>query len=342
MPLAKALELHRWAVSNVVAVANSRVWQLVSSCSWYRRQTQLATLGGEGAPSRTLEGGNVTAPQLRQDDSSPAGRSLEGRRIGVTAARKAREQIEMFQRRGADIVWAPALSLVPSMIDQQELHRTTQTVVSRPVDLFLATTGTGINSWFESADAWGLGHELARIASGAEVLARGPKSAGALVGRGVPVDWSPRSECFADVLAYLCCRDLSGMRIVMQEHGHSLDRAAQVLRERGAEVVIASIYRIEGPESPARLDALLDLVVGHALDALTFTSAPAVASIMRAAAATHRESAVVDALHAHIVVACVGPVAADAFSPWSIPVVVPHRYRLGALVKLVESHLAQR
>lgn len=284
----------------------------------------------------------MTASPLRQDDSSPAGQSLEGRLIGVTAARKAREQIEMFQRRGADIMWAPALSLVPSMIDERELRRTTQAVVGRPVDLFLATTGTGINSWFESADSWGLGHDLVRVAAGAEVLARGPKSAGALVGRGVRVDWSPQSECFADVLAYLCRRDLSGKRIVMQEHGLSLDRAAQVLRERGADVIIASIYRVEGPESPARLDELLDLVVGHALDALTFTSAPAVASVMCAAAIAGRESAVVDALRGDIVVACVGPVAADAFSPWSVPVVVPRRYRLGALVKLVESHLERR
>lgn len=287
-------------------------------------------------------GRNVTVPQLRQDNSFRAGLPLEGRRIGVTAARKAREQIEMFQRRGADTMWAPALSLVPSMIDQRELRRTTQAVVRRPVDLFLATTGTGINSWFESADSWGLGRDLVRIASGAEVLARGPKSAGALVGRGVHVDWSPQSECFTDVLAYLSRRDLSGKRIVLQEHGQSLDYAAQVLRERGAEVVVASIYRVDGPESPARLDELLDLVVAHALDALTFTSAPAAASLMRAAAITHRESVVVDALQGDIVVACVGPVAADALSPWRIPVVVPRRYRLGALVKLVESLLGQR
>ncbi len=248
----------------------------------------------------------------------------------------------MFQRRGADIMWAPGLSLVPSMLDERELRRITQAVVCRPVDLFLATTGTGINSWFESADSLGLGHDLVRVVSGAEVLARGPKSTGALVGRGLRVDWSPESECFEDVLAYLGRRDLSGKRIVLQEHGQSLDRAAQVLRERGAEVVVASIYRVDGPESPGRLNELLDLVASHALDALTFTSAPAVASIMRAAELTGRESAIVDALRGDIVVACVGPMAADAFSPWSIPVVVPRRYRLGALVKLVESHLAQR
>ncbi len=35
---------------------------------------------------------------------------------------------------------------------------------------------------------------------------------------------------------------------------------------------------------------------------------------MRAAAVTHRESVVVDALQGDIVVACVGPVAADALA----------------------------
>jgi uroporphyrinogen-III synthase len=284
----------------------------------------------------------VAPPQSRQDGRSHAGPPLEGRRIGVTAARKAQEQIEMFQRRGADVAWAPALSTAPTVIDDRELRRTTEAVLSGPVDLFLATTGTGINCWFEAADSWGMGHDLARIVSGAEVLARGPKSTGALVGRGVRVDWSPQSECFADVLAHLGHRDLAGKRIVLQEHGQSLDHAAQVLRERGAEVVVASIYRVDGPESPALLGELLDLVVGHALDALTFTSAPAVASLMRAAALTGRESAVVSALHGDIVVACVGPVAADAFSSWDIPVIVPRRYRLGALVKLVESRLVQR
>lgn len=296
----------------------------------------------ENGPRSTLDSTHVTVSQLRPNETSPAGRSLEGRRIGVTAARKAREQIEMFQRRGADITWAPALSLAPSMIDEGELRRATQVVVGRPVDLFLATTGTGISSWFESADSWGLGNDLVRVASGAEVLARGPKSAGALVGRGVHVDWSPQSECFADVLAYLSRRDLYGKRIVLQEHGHSLNYAAQVLRGRGAEVVIVSIYRVEAPESPERLGELLDLVVGRAVDALAFTSAPAVASIMHAAVLTGHESAVVDALRGDVIVACVGPVAADAFSPWHIPVAVPRRYRLGALVKLVESHLEQR
>lgn len=296
----------------------------------------------QSSAGRTPEGMNVTTPQPQQDSLFRAGLSLEGRRIGVTAARKAQEQIEMFQRRGADIAWAPALSSTPSMVDEHELRRTTHAAVSGPVDLFLATTGTGINCWFEAAESWGMGHDLARIISGAEVLARGPKSTGALVGRGVRVDWSPQSECFADVLAHLRNRDLAGKRIVLQEHGQSLTHATQILRERGAEVIVASIYRVDGPKSPVRLGRLLDLVVGHALDALTFTSAPAVASLMRVAALTDRESAVASALRGNIVVACVGPVAADAFSSWDIPVIVPRRYRLGALVKLVESRLVQR
>ncbi len=193
----------------------------------------------------------------------------------MTAARKAREQIEMFQRRGADTMWAPALSLVPSMIDQRELRRTTQAVAVPTCGSVSGDNRHRHQLLVRLRRLVGTGSRL-----GPNRLRRRGAGSGTKVGRCTgwawsAVDWSPQSECFADVLAYLSRRDLSGKRIVLQEHGQSLDHAAQVLRERGAEVVVASIYRVDGPESPARLDELLDLVVAHALDALTFTSAPA-------------------------------------------------------------------
>ena len=36
---------------------------------------------------------------------------LSGFRIGVTAARKAEEQVALLERRGATVEWAAALSL---------------------------------------------------------------------------------------------------------------------------------------------------------------------------------------------------------------------------------------
>ena len=71
---------------------------------------------------------------------------LAGYRVGVTAARKVDEQIGLLERRGATVEWAPALSLDPNQVDDERLRAATEEVLSRPVDLFLATTGIGMKA----------------------------------------------------------------------------------------------------------------------------------------------------------------------------------------------------
>ena len=73
-----------------------------------------------------------------------AARPLEGFRIGVTAARKADEQVALLRRRGASVEWAAALSLEPNHVDLADLLAATREVLAGPVDLFLATTGIGM------------------------------------------------------------------------------------------------------------------------------------------------------------------------------------------------------
>ncbi|MFC6343255.1 uroporphyrinogen-III synthase, partial [Nocardioides hankookensis] len=105
---------------------------------------------------------------------------LGGFRIGVTAARKVDEQVGLLERRGATVEWAPALSLDPNHVDDEELRAATDEVLSRPVDMFLATTGIGMKAWFEAAERWGVLPDLLVALEGVEILARGPKSVGAL------------------------------------------------------------------------------------------------------------------------------------------------------------------
>ena len=81
---------------------------------------------------------------------------LRGYRVGVTAARKADEQITLLERRGADVEWAAALSVEPNRINETALRAATEQVLTAPVDLFVATTGIGVRSWFRAAESWGL------------------------------------------------------------------------------------------------------------------------------------------------------------------------------------------
>ncbi|GAB4006608.1 uroporphyrinogen-III synthase [Nocardioides ultimimeridianus] len=267
---------------------------------------------------------------------------LAGFRIGVTAARRAEEQVALLERRGAEVVHAPALSLDPNHIDEVALRAATEDVLAHPVDIFVATTGIGLNSWFAASDRWGLLGRLREHLAGAEILARGPKSVGALRRSGLRELWAPESEQLDDVLAHLRGRDLTGLRIVVQEHGQSLSMAAHALRRQGADVTTVTVYRVEGAEDPEPMFGLVEDIAMRRVDAVTFTAAPAVAALMQAATSTGHRDEVAAAFQADVIAACVGPVTAAAFEMWGVPTIFPERSRLAAMVKQLELELPSR
>lgn len=267
---------------------------------------------------------------------------LTGFRIGVTAARKVDEQVGLLERRGASVEWAPALSLDPNSVDDEQLRAATAEVLAAPVDMFLATTGIGMKAWFAAAERWGLLPDLLAALGSAEILARGPKSVGALRRRGLRELWAPASECFEDVLEHLRGRSLEGLRIVVQEHGQSLSMVAHALRRQGADVLTVTVYRVASADDPEPVFKLVDLIADRALDAVTFTSAPAVAALMEVAGSTGRRDDLVSAFQADVVAACVGPVTAAAFEMWGVPTIYPDRSRLGAMVRQLEAELPSR
>ncbi|WP_436702051.1 uroporphyrinogen-III synthase [Nocardioides sp. BYT-33-1] len=267
---------------------------------------------------------------------------LSGFRIGVTAARRADEQIALLERRGAAVIHAPALSVDPNRIDEEGLRAATEEVLHQPVDIFVATTGIGLKSWFTAAGRWGLLDDLTAHLGGAEILARGPKSVGALRRFGLRELWAPESEEFEDVLAHLRGRDLRGRRIVVQEHGQSLSLAAHALRRLGAEVTTVAVYRVEGAADPEPMFGLIEAVAERRVHAVTFTAAPAIAAMMEAAGTTGHRDEVVGAFQADVVASCVGPVTAAAFEMWGVPSIHPDRSRLAAMVKQLEVELPSR
>jgi uroporphyrinogen-III synthase len=268
---------------------------------------------------------------------------LEGYRIGITAARKVDEQVALLERRGAHVEVATTISVEPNHINEEALREATLEVLGAgPVDMFIATTGIGIRSWFGAAESWGLLEQLIEVLSKSEILARGPKSVGALRNSGLRELWSPESERFEDVLAHLRGRDLSGRRIVVQEHGQSLSTVAHALRRQGADVHVVTVYRLEGAHDPDPVFRMVDLVAERKLDAVTFTSAPAVAAFMDMAGVVGRREEVLAAFQADVVATCVGPVTAAAFEMWGVPTIQPERSRLAAMVKLLETELPSR
>ncbi|MEU5308153.1 uroporphyrinogen-III synthase [Streptomyces sp. NPDC021562] len=278
--------------------------------------------------------------QQRPDDGGQHG-PLAGFTVGVTAARRADELGALLQRRGAAVLHAPALRIVP-LADDGELLAATKEIIDQAPDVVVATTAIGFRGWIEAADGWGFGEQLLERLRNVELLARGPKVKGAVRAAGLTEEWSPSSESMAEVLDRLLEEGVDGRRIAVQLHGEPLPGFVESLRAAGAEVLPVPVYRWMPPEDLGPVDRLLDAVVSRSVDALTFTSAPAAASLISRAEDRGLRDDLLAALGHDVVPACVGPVTALPLQAVGVDTIQPERFRLGPLVQLLCRELPSR
>ncbi|MFE2044867.1 uroporphyrinogen-III synthase [Streptomyces sp. NPDC059477] len=275
--------------------------------------------------------------EQRQPEPGP----LSGFTVGVTAARRADELGALLRRRGAAVLHAPALRIVP-LADDSDLLAATEELIRVGPDVVVATTAIGFRGWVEAADGWGLGEALLDRLRGVELLARGPKVKGAIRAAGLTEKWSPSSESMAEVLDRLLGEGVDGRRIAVQLHGEPLPGFVEALRAGGADVIGVPVYRWMPPEDIAPVDRLLDAAVSHGVDALTFTSAPAAASFLSRAEERGQLRELLAVLHHDVLPACVGPVTALPLQARGVDTVQPDRFRLGPLVQLLCQELPGR
>ena len=268
--------------------------------------------------------------------------ALAGWTVGVTAARRREELGAALERRGARIVYGPAIRIVP-LADDTELLEATKRCLGAPLDIVVATTGVGFRGWMDAAHTWGLSEPLTEALAGATILARGPKVRGAVRAADLREAWSPASESSNEVLEHLLSEyDLAGRRVAVQLHGEPLRDLVDAVRAAGAEVVEVPVYRWEPPADEQPLRRLIEQVATASVDALTFTSAPAAVNFLRTSDAADLGSAVRAALRGPVLCVGVGPVTSAPLVAEAIPVVSPDRFRLGALVREVVERLPER
>jgi uroporphyrinogen-III synthase len=271
---------------------------------------------------------------------------LAGFTIGVTAARRSEELITLLQRRGAAVVHAPAIRIIP-LVDDFELRRVTALLIDEPPDVVVVTTGIGVRGWVEAAHGWGVADDLIVALGSTRLLARGPKARGAVRQAGLCEQWSPESESAAEVLQRLLDDGVENLRIAVQLHGTAGEWEPDTdicdgLTLAGAQVIKVPVYRWEPPEDFRRMDTLIAMIVNAELDAVSFTSAPAVGSLLQRAKALGALDELVAAMRDEVAAVCVGPVTAAPLRRLDIPASYPARYRLGALARLITDELPGR
>ncbi len=275
--------------------------------------------------------------------SEPDWAPLTGFRVAVTSARRAEELSALLRRRGASVTSAAAIAMVP-LPDDDELRAHSQALIDTPPDIVIATTGIGMRGWIAAADGWGVAAELTAALQRARIVSRGPKATGALRAAGLPEEWSPDSESSREVLRYLLDGGIAGQRIAVQLHGATDDwdpfpEFLDELRAVGADVVPIRVYRWRPAPRNGEFDQLVAGIADEKFDAVSFTSAPAVASVLMRAAELGVADHVLSALRTNVHAMCVGPVTARPLVRLGVPTSAPERMRLGALARHITDEL---
>jgi len=288
----------------------------------------IAALADGGGPSLFVVGAVAGLREhLRWFDERP----LFGRKIVVTRSpEQAGELIEMLEERGAEAIPASMIRIAPPE-DAEALDRAASEAGT--YDWIVFTSANGVDSFMSRLLAIGDVRDL----KGVKLCTTGPSTAARLTRFGIRVDLTPgehRAEAVLDALK--ATGDLTGTRILLPRADLARDLLADELRNAGADVHDVVAYRtIRASEIGGDHD-IYRMLLDREIDAITFTSA----STVRNFASTIGREQAADLLRT-TVVACIGPVTAEAAQQLDIATtVMPARYTVPDLVDALVEHFS--
>src|ERR1700722_3866901 len=199
---------------------------------------------------------------------------LEGFTVGVTADRRAMEQAELLHRRGAEVLVGTSVHTA-NWADDSAVSEATRRVIADPPDVLIATTGIGIRGWLSFAESQGMDSDLQIALSATRIVARGPKAGGAVSQAGLEVADTEQSEQLDRLVGGLIRGGVRGQVVALQLFGTASPAAVRALEEAGAHVITVLVYQWTLPTDIAPAIRLLKASLDGRLDAVTFTSRPA-------------------------------------------------------------------
>jgi uroporphyrinogen-III synthase len=260
---------------------------------------------------------------------------LTGFTIGVTACRRAAEQIELLERKGATVLHGPTIQTHP-LIAEAELAEATRQVVADPPEYTLLSTGIGVRAWFEAAESLDLAEALLDALGRSKVIARGAKAHGAAVTNGLDVHWQAPHGWASEMVDHLAAVGVAGKRVAVQLDGASGAPLAKAVGEIGARPVPVPVYEWTMPSDTTAAERLVDAIIDGRVDGVTFTARPQVENLATIAERKGVLDGMLAALAGPVVAVCVGPVCASGLTDLGLPEPVqPERWRLGSMVLTV-------
>ena len=264
---------------------------------------------------------------------------LAGRCVGITADRRWRSQADLLEDLGATTIHGPTLRTVDLSRDEG-LRQATLALIHRPPQFLVGTTGMGITMWFEAAGEWNLADPLRDALRHSRIVARGAKARSALRRLGFDVTWEAPAETMEEVVDFLTEQGIESARVALQLFDPGGHPATEALAARCRELVEVPVYRWLLPEDAGPAARLIEAMCAGEVDAVTFTSQPAVHHLFHIAESLGRGDELRAACNGPVLPVCVGSVCAEAARAEGISDPVwPDPPRLVAMIQLLSAKL---
>ncbi len=236
-----------------------------------------------------------------------------GLRIAVPETRQLDVFSSLLQRRGAEVLRCPLVSIRDAP-DPSPVLAWLRAFADGSCDDLVLLTGEGLRRLLALAareDAALRSAFVVRLAS-VRKIGRGPKPGRALREIGLRSDIEAVQPTTAGLIQTLSTLQMSGRRVGVQLYGtepnHPLQQA---IVDAGASVLPVAPYVYADAVDVQAVEQLIDRLAAGEVDAIAFTSMAQVERLRRVAADGGREM-VLQAGLKKTVVAAVGPVVADA------------------------------
>jgi uroporphyrinogen-III synthase len=295
-----------------------------------------------------------------KEQSSAASRPLEGLTIVVTGSRRAPELSALVSNLGGTPYVVPTVGIsIPS--DDSEIEPFLKELVgSDGADYAVFMTATGVRAMMMASERLGLREAVldALNSSRTTVVARSGKPRGELARTGIKVDASPPADeaTASGILRLLRSRGLAGKSVAILWHGSKNPALGEgilaaggrrvfecltyhystSLEPEGAAVLRSIGFRYRAPEEQAVVGLVQEIVERRRrIDALTFTSPPAVSNLFEVAAEHGLEERLRGALEERgdLLIVAVGPSTKGELEEHGVRVdVMPAVSAMGAMM----------
>ncbi|HEX9020818.1 MAG TPA: uroporphyrinogen-III C-methyltransferase [Nitrospirota bacterium] len=269
--------------------------------------------------------------KLREKLNWYESKPLFGKRVVVTRSRgQASVFAEMLIDRGASTVEFPTIEVVPPA-SWDELDSAVNAIETYHWVIF--TSANAVKFFMERLRD--LGKDL-RMLKGVNICAVGPKTAESLGQYGLRADLIPAEFKAEGVLAALGDENVKGRRFLIPRAKVAREIIPDKLRERGAEVTVATAYENVRPASD--IERVKKIFKGKKISVVTFTSSSTVHNFVEILGQKEYKSFLEGAA-----VACIGPVTAKTAEEYGMKVdIMPKEYTIPAFVEAMVEFFKKR